>query len=143
VGTRRLVIATGTGTVRAACLVDTHALLWFAIDDARLTATARDALMHTSLVYVSAASAWELHTKAQLGKLTRAAGLVSSLGDVVDGLGFTALAIEFADAELAGALASAHRDPFDRMLAAQAIRRSIPIISADTALDSFGAHRLW
>jgi PIN domain nuclease of toxin-antitoxin system len=86
---------------------------------------------------------WEIRTKHRVGRLSEAEGIVSGLPAHIGRLGLTPLAIEVEDADLAGALAGAHRDPFDRMLAAQAIQRGIAIVSNDTMLDDFGATRCW
>lgn len=135
--------AATTDAPPAAVLLDTHAVLWFALGDAHLPDSARRIVTEVPLVYVSAASVWEIRTKHRLGKLDAAAGLVSGLPAHLRRLGFAPLPIEVEDAELAGALAGDHRDPFDRMLAAQALQRGLPIVSNDAALDPFGVTRVW
>ena len=128
-------------------LLDTHAFLWFALGDERMSPTAREIVVGASVVYVSAASTWEIRTKHRLGRLAEANGLVTGLPGHIRRLGFTPLPIEIEDGDLAGALAGAldgaHRDPFDRMLAAQAILRDLPLVSNDSALDAFGVRRSW
>ncbi len=125
-------------------LLDTHALLWWLAGDERLSPAARKLIDDpTNTILVSAASAWEITTKSRLGKLPNAAVLANDVGQAVDSQGFSKLDISFAHAERAGRLPGAHRDPFDRMLAAQAVEMDIPLVSCDTALDVFAVRRLW
>lgn len=124
-------------------LLDTHAFLWFALGDPQMPASAQQLVIGAALAYVSAASVWEIRTKHRLGKLDAAAGLVSGLPAHIRQLGLTPLGIEVEDADLAGALAGTHRDPFDRILAAQAVLRGISLVSNDGALDAFGVARRW
>jgi PIN domain nuclease of toxin-antitoxin system len=124
-------------------LLDTHAFLWFATGDDALSSVARETMMTTTDVFVSAASAWEIRTKYRLGKLPSAAALVQDLATVVRRLEFTELPIAFADGDLAGSLVGAHRDPFDRMLIAQAINHELTLLSNETAFDAFGVTRVW
>ncbi len=101
----------------------------------------------SNAIFVSAASIWEIATKVRLGKLPEADEIEKDLLTVIeDEAGFTLLSVEPADsigATGAGRFASAHGDPFDRMIAAQALMEDIPVISSDTKLDSFGVHRIW
>ena len=124
-------------------LLDTHALLWWWTDDARLGRKVRDVLAHdTKPVHVSAASAWEMATKQRLGKL----GLpraVEAFDDLVRQDGFTHLPISWAHARRAGDYDHPHRDPFDRMLAAQAQLQNLTLISADPALQGFPVKLHW
>ena len=94
-------------------------------------------------VLVSAASAWEISTKVRLGKLPGAAELARALPGAIESQGFEPLSITVTDAQTAGALRGPHRDPFDRLIAAQANARSLPVVSRDTALDGLGVRRLW
>jgi PIN domain nuclease of toxin-antitoxin system len=94
-------------------------------------------------ILVSAASAWEIATKVHLGKLPGAELLERDFFDLMDAAGYVLLSIDTAAALRAGRFASQHRDPFDRVLAAQAIAEDIPIISTDMQLDSFGVRRIW
>lgn len=124
-------------------LLDTHALLWFAQDADRLSPAGRRAIVDSANVkYVSAASAWEIATKARLGKLD-AGPLATNFVVTVEAEGFQILSITADHAQRAGGLVGAHGDPFDRMLAAQALRRSIALVSNDDALDAFGVTRVW
>ncbi|MGB3685755.1 MAG: type II toxin-antitoxin system VapC family toxin [Ornithinimicrobium sp.] len=115
-------------------LLDTHVLLWLLGEPARVPHRVRLILADQSAsLIVSAASAWEVATKTRLGKLN-VLGLVESWAGHVEGLGAGQIAIETADALLAGSIAWKHGDPFDRMLAAQAIRRDLALVTNDPAL---------
>src|SRR5262245_46037287 len=102
-------------------LLDTHALLWWLSDDSALTKAARTVIAETkNTIFVSAASAWEIATKVRLGKLPTATDLVTDFAGQLDREGFETLAISADHAIRAGLLPGVHRDPFDRMLIAQA-----------------------
>jgi PIN domain nuclease of toxin-antitoxin system len=124
-------------------LLDTHALLWWANLDPGLSRKAKMAIANEgSEVFVSAASAWEIATKVRLGKLEWpvAAGSVNAY---VLGQGFRALPVSLEHAERAGQLRIAHRDPFDRMLIAQAQTEDMWLVSNENAFDSMGVRRYW
>ena len=126
-------------------LLDTHALLWAMTDPSKLTGPAEAVLSDLETeVLVSAATAWEISTKVRIGKLPEAEFLVLDYGDHLRHGHFGTLPIESADALVGGTLAWTHRDPFDRMIAAQAIRRGIPLISADRVFDELAPiRRIW
>jgi PIN domain nuclease of toxin-antitoxin system len=125
-------------------LLDTHALLWAVLSPKSLSRRAAAVIgNHSNEIVVSAASAWEIATKVRLGKLPGAEPLERDFIDVIDAAGYSLLSIDAASALRAGRLASQHRDPFDRVLAAQALAEDIPILSTDAQLDSFGIRRLW
>ncbi|ATG50260.1 PIN domain nuclease [Brachybacterium vulturis] len=126
-------------------LVDTHVLLWALAEPGKLTPAAEDALADPdTIVWVSAASAWEIATKVRIGKLPGAESLILDYAQHLERWCATPLPIDSADSILAGSLVWDHRDPFDRMIVAQAIRRGLPLVSADEAFDSLaGADRLW
>lgn len=124
-------------------LLDTHSFLWFATGDAALSPAALQAIQTTRDVYVSAATAWEVRTKYRLGKLPRAAAVAHDLAEVVQRLEFTELGITFADGDLAGSLEGAHRDPFDRMLIAQALNHRLAFVSNESVFEDFGVTLLW
>lgn len=126
-----------------ALLLDTHAFLWLMTDDERVPGATRDLVQATHEVYVSAATAWEIRTKFRLGKLPDAAPFVADLEAEVTRNGFSALPISLADGAHAGAFSVDHKDPFDRMLAAQAINHRLAVVSNDAALDAFGVVRVW
>lgn len=128
----------------SALLLDTHALLWWLFDDRRLSPRARALVAdRANTIFVSSASAWEIATKWRLGKLPGASVLVEDLGGWVVRAGFVELPITIAHAERAGRWASAHRDPFDRMLAAQSVIEEVPLLTNDRALRALGADVVW
>lgn len=125
-------------------LLDTHVLLWWLSDDAQLSSSARKMIARASnTVMVSAASAWEISTKLRLGKLPDAADLVADFGGYLVRERFESLSISTEHALQAGLLPGPHKDPFDRMLIAQAQAENVPIVSADVAFDSYKVRRIW
>ena len=118
-------------------------MLWWFTSDYRLSAAAGDALAGTdNIVYVSAAVAWELAIKTTSGKLG-AQAILSDFHGLLVQRGFRRLAISTAHALRAGQLPLHHRDPFDRMLVAQAQALNFPIVSADKTFDRYGIQRIW
>lgn len=125
-------------------LLDTHALLWWLADDPSLPATARKIIARTeNTLMVSAASAWEVSTKFRLGKLPQAADLLADFDGYLQRERFEPLPVSVQHALRAGLLPGPHKDPFDRMLIAQAQAENIPVLSNDPAFDSYGVRRLW
>lgn len=125
-------------------LLDTHALLWWLAGDKSLSSAARTAIADADTdVFVSAASAWEITTKYRLGKLPGAALIAADVGAYVADQGFSELPIRLAHGQIAGALPGPHRNPFDRMLIAQAAIERLTIVSNETVFDSYGVKRLW
>lgn len=126
-------------------LLDTHALLWALTEPSRLGVEARQVLTsRSSRLVVSAASAWEIATKQRLGKLPHADALVGGYARHLNRLGAVRLPIDEEHALLAGGLDWAHRDPFDRMLAAQAMLESLTLVTDDPAFtDAPGLATLW
>ncbi len=125
-------------------LLDTNVVLWAALSPRRLTAAAASAVSDTrNDLLISAASAWEIATKVRLGKLPEATKLEENLISASQLAGYTLLPIHADTALRSGRLLGAHGDPFDRMIAAQALQLDIPVISADPKLDSFGVRRIW
>jgi len=125
-------------------LLDTHALLWWLSDDPALTKPARRIIAQTAnVMLVSAASLWEIATKVRLGKLPTAANFLTDFAGHLDREGFQILAISADHAVRAGLLPGPHKDPFDRMLIAQAQAENVPIVSNETLFDSYGVRRLW
>ena len=125
-------------------LLDTHALLWWFADDPALPAQA-EALIDDpgNTVLVSAASAWEVCTKVRIGRLPTGQALCEDFTGYLERFHFTPLAISVAHGRLAGRLAGDHKDPFDRMLAAQALIESVPLLTNDPAFAGFGVRRFW
>ncbi|MBM4343568.1 MAG: type II toxin-antitoxin system VapC family toxin [Deltaproteobacteria bacterium] len=125
-------------------LLDTHVLLWWLDGDENLSLTACAAIGNPRNVnFVSAATAWEISTKARIGKLPGALDVARDVAGAVASQGFQKLDITIEDANLAGSLPGHHRDPFDRMLVAQSVRRMLTIVSADGQLDAYGVRRIW
>jgi PIN domain nuclease of toxin-antitoxin system len=125
-------------------LLDTHTLLWATLSTSKLSKRTAALIANTSNeIFVSAASAWEIATKVRLGKLNEAIHLERQFLAKMDEAGYTLLPITAAHALRAGRLTGDHRDPFDRIIAAQALAEDIPILSIDTKLDSFGIQRIW
>lgn len=131
-----------TGAMRL--LLDTHALLWWFTDDPRLSPRARGLIGDmNNEVLVSAASAWEIATKHRLGKLEEAADVIPRFDELIAAAGFTHLAASHHHGLRAGAYRTAHRDPIDRMLAAQAAIETLPRITCDPAFGQFEITTLW
>ena len=125
-------------------LLDTHTLLWWLDGDERLSSTARNWIEITEhRIFVSAASAWEIATKVRIGKLPGAQAVAASFHECLIGQGFTPLDITTDHALRAGSLPGPHRDPFDRMLIAQAQALNIPLISNESLFDHYGVRRIW
>lgn len=124
-------------------LLDTHTLLWWVANHPALSAAADHALNETSNdVFVSAASAWEVATKARLGKLI-AGPLAQDFVGEVKRQAFIPLPITLDHGQRAGSLPGHHRDPFDRMLIAQAQAENLVLVSNETIFDGYGVQRLW
>ncbi len=125
-------------------LLDTHALVWWWTDDRRLPAAARAAIAAPdNVVLVSAASAWEIATKHRLGKWAEITHLLDGFEDLLRRSRFAPLSITLAHARLAGSLDWAHRDPFDRMLLAQARDQAVPLVSGDAAFLGCDIAVIW
>src|SRR5215510_16596420 len=125
-------------------LLDTHALLWWLDGDRRLSLKARRAIAdQANVILVSAASAWEITTKARLGKLPGATDVAADVAACVTDQGFVPLDITLLHAQRAGRLPGEHRDPFDRMLIAQAQIEDLAVVTNDEVFDEYGVARLW
>ena len=119
-------------------LLDTHAFLWALIEPRKLSDKVRQVLANDATeVMVSAASAWEIAAKLRLGKLSGTAHVVSDYPAAMRGLQATSLPITSEHALKAGSWKVAHRDPFDRMVAAQSAVEKLALISVDVAMDQF------
>ncbi|BBY33752.1 twitching motility protein PilT [Mycolicibacter minnesotensis] len=115
-------------------LLDTHTLLWLVSKPTNVDANALAVLADPETsVWVSSASAWEIATKTRLGRLDGAA-LLAAWSEVTTDMGSTDLDITSADAILAGRLSWEHRDPFDRVLVAQALRRNLTLATRDVKI---------
>jgi PIN domain nuclease of toxin-antitoxin system len=125
-------------------LLDTHTLLWAIINPELLSRKAAKIIDDkTGIMLVSAASAWEIATKVRLGKLPHAEALEHDFPQILHDLGYALLSIDAEAALRAGRFAARHGDPFDRIIAAQALQLDIPVISLDAKLDAFGVRRIW
>jgi PIN domain nuclease of toxin-antitoxin system len=127
-------------------ILDTHTLLWFLNNDSRLpvTVSVRQKIEETEIVFVSAVSLWEIAIKINIGKLN----IVTSFEEIkenMNALNIQELPIEFDDslAYTGLPILKEHKDPFDRMIVAQAMRRSLNLVSADKKLDAYPVNRLW
>lgn len=120
-------------------LLDTHALLWWAFDAPQLSRRANALLAdRANTRLVSAASAWEIATQHRMGRLPEAGILLQDMSGWFRRAGLVELGITVAHAGRAGALSAAHRDPFDRMIAAQSLLEDVPVLGSDQVLLDFG-----
>ena len=118
-------------------LIDTHILLWWLFDDPKLHTDCRDIIRNPDhRILVSSAFAWEIATKFRMGKLPEAKQLVEQYSQILHQAKFIELAITTAHALRAGGLPIAHRDPFDRMIMAQAELESLLVITYDKAFQT-------
>ncbi|MFM9047229.1 MAG: type II toxin-antitoxin system VapC family toxin [Cyanobium sp.] len=128
----------------ASYLLDSHALLWWWFDPDRLTTTVRELLSDPATpVLVSSASVWELSLKHHQGKLPELSGAIADLLGLLQADGFEGLPISLAHGLRAGGYSQPHRDPFDRMLAAQAELDRLVLLTADPKLSTFPCQTLW
>ena len=128
----------------SAYLLDSHALFWWWFDPDRLSTAVRELVIDPSTpVLVSAASVWELSLKHHQGKLPELSGVITDLPGLLQADGFEALPISLAHGLRAGGYSQPHRDPFDRMLAAQAELDRLVLLTADPQLSSFPCQTLW
>ena len=119
-------------------LLDSHVALWWLDDSAAMGPRCRELITHADEAFISAVTPWELGIKRALGKLTMPEGLV----DELESQGFVSLSITAAHAELAPALPPHHRDPFDRMLVAQAQLEALMLVTADDVLAGYEVERV-
>lgn len=125
-------------------LLDTHAFLWWVGDRPELSAAARAAIADESAQpLLSVASAWELAIKCSLGKLRLVHPVQRFVTEQVAANGFRLLPVELAHAARVETLPWHHKDPFDRLLIAQALEERVPLVSADAAFDAYGIARIW
>ena len=125
-------------------LLDTHALLWLLLEDNRLTRnTALAVLDRSNTIFVSAVTGVEVATKVRIGKLPQAVGISRDLTNICSDFDFREVSVTMAHAVMAGALPGPHRDPFDRILAAQALIEGLALVTDDKAFTSFGTEVFW
>lgn len=124
-------------------LLDTHAFLWFVTGSERLSPRARRALaVEDSEPLLSAASVWEMAIKARLGRLTLPGTVEEYVAEKVAS-GLAVLPIEWPHAAAVERLPLYHRDPFDRLIIAQALAENLPVVSADPAFRRYGVKVVW
>ncbi|HEY6350369.1 MAG TPA: type II toxin-antitoxin system VapC family toxin [Candidatus Angelobacter sp.] len=132
-------------------LLDTHALIWYLTDDPQLPPEIKGQISSAPLIYVSTVVIWEIAMKGSLGKLSLAGRPINSrkaVDEIIEECAaqqFEFLAVSASHAAEAPFLKSVHKDPFDRLLAAQAVQQGLSLVSADAAFDGFSPHlrRLW
>jgi PIN domain nuclease of toxin-antitoxin system len=125
-------------------LFDSHALFWFLDGDPRFSSIARAVLTEEDAVgCVSAVTPWEIANEVRIGRWPEAANVVESFFEMLTQNAFEPVPISLEHARLAGLLPGPHRDPFDRMLAAQAQIEEIPLVTADRVFQAFGVRTLW
>ena len=124
--------------------MDTHAFIWWVNGSERLQSRARRAIEDDgNVVFVSAASAWEIATKYRLGRLPGVDEIVPDIVGAIADQGFQGLPVTVEEAVQAGGLPGTLRDPFDRMLIAQALSRNLVLISNESIFDPYGVRRMW
>ena len=125
-------------------LLDTHAFLWFIAGDEQLSRRARALMSDDSTVlFLSAASLWEVAIKVSISKLILTAPFADLIPEQIAANSINILPIEVPDLSLLVQLPFHHRDPFDRLIAAQSLARSLPLISVDPIFDSYQVQRIW
>ena len=125
-------------------LLDTHAWLWFVLGDDSLTPVARKLIEDPSNeILISPVAYWETAIKISIGKYQLAKPFADFITHAIAGQGFKILPILPEHTLALVSLPFHHRDPFDRLLVAQALTESLPLLSADAALDAYGTRRLW
>ena len=126
-----------------ALLLDTHALIWWAAGNTILPEAARRMIYDEANVFVSAVSVFEITTKFTKGKLPQAALIATDVGAYMAAEGFKPLSISIRHAQVAGTLPGPSRDPFDRLLIAQAMVENLQFVSIEKPFDAYPIKRLW
>lgn len=124
-------------------LLDTHAFLWFLLDDVRLSIPARTAIEQTEILYLSPASHWEIAIKIALGKYALPEPFTQFMARELTDNNMTILPIEINHTAQLTTLPFHHRDPFDRLIIAQALAEKLPVVSTDSQFDAYGVKRIW
>jgi PIN domain nuclease of toxin-antitoxin system len=126
------------------CLIDTHTLLWYTLNESPLSSTAHQLIINqNNEILISPASYWEIAIKISIGKLILHQPYKDFIDVCLNQYQFNILAITPEHTEALINLPFYHKDSFDRLLVAQAIVENIPIISVDTVLDRYGVQRFW
>ncbi len=125
-------------------LLDTHACIWMIVESRRLSLRAKAAIEDLdNEVFVSAATGWEITTKHRIGKLPEVERFVYDFAATLKQMGFQPLPVSMDHATRAGLLVGEHKDPFDRMLIAQALAEDLPLVSNDAVFDAYLVRRIW
>lgn len=124
-------------------LLDSHAFVWLVFGNPRFSRRARLAVEDAESVHLSAVTGWELATKVRIGKWPEAEALSRDLPKVILEFGLRTVSVTMDHARQAGSMPGAHKDPFDRMLAAQAIIEGMGLVTADRAFVDFGTRTIW
>jgi PIN domain nuclease of toxin-antitoxin system len=125
-------------------LLDTHAILWAMLGDPKLGPNARIALADISNeIFVSVVCIWEIATKVRIGKMPEPGNLLKEPHLALTALGYSDLPLTLRHAKLAGTINHPHKDPFDRMLAAQSLIEGLTLVSIDKVFDDLAVTRLW
>jgi PIN domain nuclease of toxin-antitoxin system len=125
-------------------LLDSHTLYWWVVDDPKLSRPAWQLIDDDATeVFVSAVVAWEITNKVRAGRWPEASDLAKTFFDTIKYYGFEPLPLTLEHAHLAGSLPARHRDPFDRMLAAQSEIERMPLVTADPIFSVFGTQVVW
>lgn len=124
-------------------VADTNALFFWVEGGHRLTAAARAALERSGQPLLSVVSLFELTTKQRIGKLTMPTASAGEIVDLAVQEGFELLPLDAQVAARAGALVGPHKDPFDRLIIAQALVRGLPVVTSDAIFEAYGVRRIW
>jgi PIN domain nuclease of toxin-antitoxin system len=125
-------------------LLDTQALIWFLLDNPRLSGKARESIITTNaLIFVSPASIWEIAIKISLGKYALPAPFKTFWDDQLLANDFALLPISLSHTARVVDLPFHHRDPFDRLIIAQSLEEGLPVVSSDDMFDNYGVERVW
>ncbi len=125
-------------------LLDTHVFLWWVTGDSRLSSRAYEVIKETkNEIYLSAASGWEMAIKAGLGKLRLQAEPISFITEQLVINGFESLPVQLNHSLFVYSLPEHHRDPFDRLLVAQAKLENLPLVTADNKIRQYEVEVLW
>jgi PIN domain nuclease of toxin-antitoxin system len=134
-------------TLKSTCdesALDTHTLLWFALGDPQISVTALAAIQaQENAKFVSPASYWEVAIKLRIGKFSLNESFETFMQRAIGGNGFSVMPIEVHHTAVLTTLPFHHRDPFDRLLVAQALTEQLAIVSGDPLLDPYGIQRIW
>ena len=124
-------------------LLDTHAFVWWTLDDGRLSGTAADAIGNATEAFVSLVTPWEMAIKVGKGKWPEAKPTLDDFDQIIARAGLGLLTTTVEHVRFSGLMQSAHRDPFDRLLAAQAITEGLTLVTSDAKVAALGAPWLW